>query len=512
MRFTQAKSRFAVILSVGCLNLCHLFAHAEALNDSQCLPGQTSAFDARSAIEAAKAALARGEGTALEEEAKLREYNMTYPRYAQVCTTTQYVRRTGKFDKNGKEILDKGGNGGHLTVFLKGSCIDETSSYPLLKKCGPEVDLTDPDAGVGVSVNQIFSNVNWAAIPGRRMFYHGGLGSEEKLNNASYEAGVSRAAKSGWYKGIQIKDDVLAKHAERYKLTVAQLKLAENRGIYEEIIARESIGTDFAVTHARKAICIRVPLPEDRFDRMVAFMNERNTESQKKGYAWDGIYNNCSHLISNAFAATGMIGFKETHKPVTNKILNSGKKAWIAVKSGAQAVAGSMPDMSIPANNVMRLAEASFERDITSADKAFRNEDNRRTVLEEKPWLPTSHGAVFDIMDIRSADKNEMFVRGIDPVIAGDLVFKKMKKKMKGYTRSDDPKNLRYYDTEANLRKSIEDYDRTLKSRKPLNRTVAYDVRLEKFEPRFYQTVTELKKDAEAKLQRLLESRTVTKR
>src|SRR5688500_3938450 len=65
-----------------------------------------------------------------KQQKDIASYNSLFPHYAQVCTTTQYVRRSGKLDEEGKEILERGGNGGHATIFLKGACLDKSKGFP----------------------------------------------------------------------------------------------------------------------------------------------------------------------------------------------------------------------------------------------------------------------------------------------------------------------------------------------------------------------------------------------
>jgi hypothetical protein len=107
----------------------------------------------------------------LYNERAHRIYNSLFPYYAEVCTVTRYRQRART--PGGRE--NTGGTGGHATLFLHGACRDDPSTIPQLRLCADAVDLTDADSGVGVSVNQVFRNVVWNAVPGRRAFFHGGL-------------------------------------------------------------------------------------------------------------------------------------------------------------------------------------------------------------------------------------------------------------------------------------------------------------------------------------------------
>ena len=91
-------------------------------------------------------------------------YNAIFPYYAEVCVVTQYHRKGST----------PGGWGGHASLFLHGAEIDTSRDYPRLQLAADDRSLSSPDAGTGISVNQILSNVNWVAIPGRDQFFRGG--------------------------------------------------------------------------------------------------------------------------------------------------------------------------------------------------------------------------------------------------------------------------------------------------------------------------------------------------
>ena len=100
-------------------------------------------------------------------------YNALFPYSVEVCAVTQFHQMGAK----------PGGWGGHATLFINGAEIDPGASYPRLRLVADGTDLSDPDAGTGISVNKIFDNVTWVAIPGRDEFFRGGLANDQTLDS-----------------------------------------------------------------------------------------------------------------------------------------------------------------------------------------------------------------------------------------------------------------------------------------------------------------------------------------
>ena len=48
------------------------------------------------------------------------------------------------------------------------------------------------------TVNRWFKNVNWVAIPGKDLFFDGGLGPYDVLDQAHFDATAQRALELGW--------------------------------------------------------------------------------------------------------------------------------------------------------------------------------------------------------------------------------------------------------------------------------------------------------------------------
>ena len=312
-------------------------------------------------------------------------YNAIFPYYAEVCVVTQYHKKGSR----------PGGWGGHASLFLHGAEIDPTQGYPRLRLAVDDGSLSGPDTGTGISVNQILSNVNWVAIPGRDEFFRGGLSPGETLDHASYEAAIQRAARAAWFVGVRIKDKLMKQRPAAMPI--------------QEFIVRNSIGTDFAVNFARTAYCARLPLSREATGKVIDHLNAINEKAQHGGYTWNAYTDNCSHVTHNALAATGIWDAKQTRGAglinVTRDIL-----------SVAKAVAlGRMSDFSFPANNFVRAFEAGNERPIDTSASGFKDHDIVRTLNDG--WISTGPGAIIVTYPMHDAARNELFAPGRDPFL-----------------------------------------------------------------------------------------------
>ena len=330
-------------------------------------------------------------------------YNSLFPYYVEICAVTQFHQKGAK----------PGGWGGHATLFVNGAEIDAGAGYPRLRLAETGTDLSDPDSGTGISVNKIFDNVTWVAIPGRDEFFRGGLAPDRTLDRAFYERAVQTATAAGWFAGITIKDEVMRQRP-------AAMPAAE-------FIVRHSIGTDFALNLARTAYCARLPISRDRMGEVIAYLNSGNDSARKSGYIWNIYTNNCSHVAHNALAAAGVWDPKEARGPgainVTKDVLSVAKVLAL----------GRMSDFSFPANNFVRLYEAGNERPINDPLAAFRNHDVRRTLNDG--WMSTGPGALIATYPMQGPSRNQIFTPGRDPFLFSVPVFWDKEEKFKRLTR-----------------------------------------------------------------------------
>ena len=367
-----------------------------------------------------------------------RIYNSLFPYSVEVCAVTQ-LRQLG---------ARPGGWGGHATLFINGAELDSTARYPRLRLVAPGTDLSRPDSGTGISVNKIFDNVTWVAIPGRDEFFRGGLAPEQTLNTESYEAAIRKATSAGWFAGVGIKNAVMRRRLSGMPA--------------EEFIVRQSIGTDFALTFARTAFCARLPLSREAIDKVIAYLNGANESAQRSGYTWNMYTNNCSHVAHNALAAADVWDPKVARGPGAINIARD-------VLSVARALALSqMSDFSFPANNFVRLYEAGNMRPIDDAVAAFRNHDLRRTLKDG--WFTTGPGAVIAAYPIHDVRRNELFARGRDPFLFSVPMFWD---KADTYRMLTQEAPLFATDLGANLEHYRERYAKILANQRPVDDELA---------------------------------------
>ena len=314
-----------------------------------------------------------------------RVYDSLFPHYVEIATVTQYHRRGGK----------PGGWGGHATMFVSGAERDEDAGYPRLRLVDEETDLSSSVSGIGVSVNRIFTNVNWVAIPGRDVFLHGGVTPDSELDEAAYEAAIARAAAAGWFAGIRVED--------------ALARLRPIGMTAEEFIVRHSIGTDFALTFARGVYSVRLPLGRAAIGAVVDHLNQVNDAARSSGYTWNAYTNNCSHVIHNALAAAGVWDPKHARGPGMVNLARD------LASVAASVVRGGISDFSFPANNFVRAYEAGNEHPIENVDAAFADHDIARTIAQG--WLSAAPGALVVRYPIHDLARNRLFEMGRDPFL-----------------------------------------------------------------------------------------------
>jgi hypothetical protein len=314
-----------------------------------------------------------------------RIYDTLFPYYVEVATVTQYHKRGDK----------PGGWGGHATMFVNGAERDPAAGYPRLRLVPEGGDRNALDSGIGVSVNRIFKNVNWVAIPGRDLFLHGGVATDAELDEAAYEAAISRAANAGWFAGIQVEDALTRSRPSGMPA--------------EEFIVRHSIGTDFALTFARRVYSVRLPLRRAAIGAVLDHLNSVNDAARSSGYTWNAYTNNCSHVIHNALAAAGVWDAKHVRGP------GIGNLAKDLASVAASVVRGGISDFSFPANNFVRAYEAGNERPIDDVRVAFDDHDIARTLPEG--WITTAPGALVVRYPIHDGARNRLFEVGRDPFL-----------------------------------------------------------------------------------------------
>ena len=287
-------------------------------------------------------------------------YDALFPYYVELCALSQ-IRAN---------FAPHGGSPGHAAMYIKGACRDDSTEFPTLKVCDPEVDLADPEAGTGVSVNRFLRNVNWMAVPGKALFYYGNLEPEEMLNVEAGLAAIDAADRAGVFRGLEIHDPPAPDDEE------AMLYLA----------ASETLGTDFALTFGRTMYCARLPLGRRQLVDIIDYLNDLNRDYALGGrdYRWSGYSDNCAHTLRNSLAAAGI---------------------W-APKSVATYRLGQLANLSVPANEVADLALLITEFPIDDIGKIVGDDIQRRT-LARRNWLPRRHGAMVKLIPVHQ--RNELY-------------------------------------------------------------------------------------------------------
>ena len=281
-------------------------------------------------------------------------YEKLFPYYVELCATSQFRPK----------LKGEGGVAGHAVMYIKGACKDERAPFPQLRRChAVATDLDDPEHGAGVSVGRWFRNVNWVAVPGYRLFYEGRLKIGERLTQAYFEATVHDAINRDVYKGVEFHD---------YPSAGAQSGLSD-------FVAKEGVGTDFAILFARTAFCARLPVTEPMVDEVIAFLNDKNREyaEGEADYNWSVWADNCVHTLRNALAAANVWSPLSVRAVKFLQIFN----------------------LAVPANEFVNLAELGTEGEIEDYREVQRNGPHR-DALHEFGWLPTRQGALLKTLPV----------------------------------------------------------------------------------------------------------------
>jgi hypothetical protein len=339
-------------------------------------------------------------------------YDQLYPYYVETCAVSQ-IR---------PKFAQHGGGGGHAVMYLKGACRDTQAEYPTIEVCDAgTVDLSDPETGVGISVNKLFGNVNWIAVPGKRLFYRGNLEEDQLLDEAHARATIKVVEDLKLFKGVETR--------EYYEESVPEDE-SEDEFIYR--VASDTLGTDFAINFGRTIFCSRLPVTRGMMEKIVENLNEQNRKyvSGETEYKWSGYYNNCSHVLHNSLAAAGVWSSKSVQSYVLKQFFN----------------------LSIPANETINLAHLSTNYPIEDFYKIYRDDVKRKTLLEEN-WLPTQHGALFQT--IRVHQNNDLYDTGVSIMVVQWPLFKQKSRKIRAIF--DDPRYTT--DLRANLSSFKERYE-----------------------------------------------------
>lgn len=286
------------------------------------------------------------------------DYLDLYPHYVQLCAVSQIRAK----------FAETGGSPGHAVMYLGGACKDPSAKYPRLKLC----DESSVYAGVGISVNKTLKNINWMAIPGRDLFFHGGLKPDETLTADRAREAIAFADASDVFAGIEIHEQY-----EPPKNDPQALEL---------FIASETLGTDFALNFGRNTYCATLPLTEPMLKDIVDFLNDMNDKYARgeAKYNWSGYSDNCVHLLRNGLAAANVWRPKSVNQIKLLQLFN----------------------LAVPANELTDLAFRANNYLIEDFEMVYRDQAMREA-LKRYNWLPTRHGAVLTFEPVHQ--NNELY-------------------------------------------------------------------------------------------------------
>lgn len=238
-------------------------------------------------------------------------YEKIYPCSISMCGSTQWGLASGR----------DGGYFGHGFGMVSCACQtkDSGTGVPQLENCGPGNTLL-------VSTDPVYKNVNWTAVKGREFGLYGRPDSKP-LNSKIKQDLLKKADQSAMFDGVELVE------------VGGDPKCKGEPRCVRDFALNEMIGTDFALTSARRVTCTRVPMPvrkpgdkQNALDDALAHLNNLNKESHRLAHPTDGSkpknyndryeaeINNCTHPFVNALATVGLMSprWTEDH-PQSNK-------------------------------------------------------------------------------------------------------------------------------------------------------------------------------------------------
>lgn len=314
-------------------------------------------------------ALAAGPAELFQKIEKANQkYDKAFDYYAELCGTTQFKAVNAA----------PGGPFGHSVLLLKGVCRDTSfTDYPRVKACGK-------DGFVGISVDSEYANVNWTATDGRDFMIYGEVAADRPIGEEEYQNAIRKAVERGIFRNVRL----TPKHD-------SEVLPGES---YEQFVARWSLGTSFALNHARNLYCARVPLvptigPKDAMiKKIVAYLNGLNEKAHREGFKYSWQSNNCTHVPYNAIAQFGIWRTKETgwEEPQNTA-------AWML----------RFKDLAVPMNSVYDSLRASAGDDESALPGIFLSDQNLARSLKSFGWIPMQPGVIVENIPVHSYENKK---------------------------------------------------------------------------------------------------------
>jgi hypothetical protein len=334
-------------------------------------------------------------------------YDELFPFHVEVCAVSR-IRPLGG---------NKGSRAGHAVMRLQGACQDPEAEFPQIRLC-PE-NAGSAEAGVGISVNKMFRNVNWVAVPDQDLFFHGGLGTNEVLVEEKRQRAIQKALALGVFKGVRIHDPYLKQKPPEQPL--------------EEFIAQRAVGTDYALKFGRSILCLKIPITREMTERVVDHLNTLNRQYALGGsdYEWGLFSDNCTHTIYNALAEIHMMNPRLVRRGRVRQFFN----------------------LAVPANAVASLTNLASPDPLDDIRRIQKKKKLRAALLEYN-WLPMRHGVVLSIIpEHKQNELYEIMAPDFETLILRSRTMKSKSKLLKQAFVDD-----RFTDLEKNLRWFEEQY------------------------------------------------------
>jgi hypothetical protein len=314
--------------------------------------------------------------TAIDEQT----YAAIYPYFAEYCAESEFNKKPG-FGVN----LEGGGPGGHSVFYLNGACRVRDAGYPTLTLCR-ESAAGMAGRGVGLSVNEHYSNTHWTATQGRDFFYHGALAPGDAVTRAGYDRTQAEAKAQGVLDGVIF-------HRAALQARPAGMSLRDY--MYEV-----SIATDYAVDLARDRFCARVPLDRAKMATIVTYLNAMNQpyRTGQKKFEWNVLRDNCAYLAHNALAAVGLWPVWQTNRPLLIAAF----------------------DFPVPKNEFVNLTWRTNDMDIADPDALYDDATARAALLRED-WIVTGPGALAEAH--RAMQPNDIYNTHLRLIFYDEPVF-----------------------------------------------------------------------------------------
>ena len=306
-------------------------------------------------------------------------YTSLYPWYAEFCAVSEISKKPGF----GAEIVP-GGPGGHSVLYLNGICRVKDAEYPVVALCG--AGDPRPGEGVGLSVNEHYSNANWIATDGRDFVMHGDLKPGEALTRETYLRTQRKAEAMGILNGVVF-------HSEVFDTQPSGMSKID-------FMYDMSVGTDYAVNFARDRYCARIPLDRAKMGRVVNYLNAVNApyRSGQQVFNWNVLENNCSHLAHNALALAGVWPEWGTDRPLIISAF----------------------DFPVPKNEFVNLMRRT--NDLPIADPAALYDDKRaRSEISGAGWVATRPGGLAEAE--RAIQPNEVYNTNVRLIFYDEPIF-----------------------------------------------------------------------------------------